>query len=1029
MRFPRITVLSLSLLLLTLRALGQSPSGNINGLVLDPTNRVIAGAEIIAVNDLTGVQFTTKTNDEGVYVLVNLPPGPYRLQVSKVGFKTIVKPDITLSIQDALSINFTLPVGALLETVTVQGGSPLLNTESAAVSTVIDRNLVESLPLNGRSFNTLLQLTPGVVIASSASNNQGQFSIAGQRTTANNFLVDGVSANFGIAPTLGQGTAGTGSAQAFSVLGGTSSLVSVEALQEFRVETSSFAPEFGRSPGGQVLLTTRSGTNTFHGGVYEYFRNDVLDANDWFANMAQKPRAPERHNDFGGFLGGPITPGKTFFFVSYEGARLRQPNTRVVQVPSEWSRTIASSDTAPFLNGYPLPDDRTITPNVYTGRFTGNFSDPSTLNAGSIRVDHHFGNRTSVFVRYNEAPSETMHRSQSLSEVDTSTVGTRTITFNAMVAPSLRLSTTFRGNYSVQDAKFVSALDSFGGAVVPSLSTLAPNLPNAQDALLGFFTFDTGIYLTGPDAKNRSTQLNFADDTALTVGKHQLKFGADYRAIYLDVRPFQSSLTYEATSVSDFVSSGVSSFLVGSTAKPSYFLSRAISLYGQDTWKATPRLTLTYGIRWELDPAPSARGNTTLAAWRNIGNPADITLAPSGAGLWNTTYTNFAPRLGLAYSLTAKGDFVVRAGGGIFYDLGSATVANLANGFPNNAGSFFFSVPVPLSDATQFLPAISLQPPFPDPTQGFDPQLKLPRSYQWNLALEKSFAGQQAVSLSYVGQTGRDLLRQEGLSQPTPDFSGAFLVTLNSAHSNYHSLQAQYRRPLSSRLQALFNYTWSHSLDNSSNDVVQAISGTVISAQRDYASSDFDVRHSVSAALTLNVPAAGQNPFVKSLTKDWQLESVVVARSGFPFNLTVLTAQVSGTNPRPDLVPGQPLWIHGDNAPGGKIVNPAAFAVPPSGQQGTEGRNDISGFGLTQVDISIERKFPITDKLNLHFRTDAFNLLNHPNFANPLGFYFGPGDTTYLQSTQMLNHGLGGLNSLFQAGGPRSLQLSLKLDF
>ena len=184
------------------------------------------------------------------------------------------------------------PIGAVSETVTVQGGAPLVNTGSGSVSTVIDRNLVENLPLNGRSFNTLLQLTPGVVIAPSSSSNQGQFSIAGQRTSANRFLVDGVSANFGVSPVLWVwGPPGQGAAQAFSALGGTSSLVSVEALQEFRVETSSFAPEFGRSPGGQVILTTRSGTNDLHGGLYEYFRNNVLDANDWFANRAGEPRA------------------------------------------------------------------------------------------------------------------------------------------------------------------------------------------------------------------------------------------------------------------------------------------------------------------------------------------------------------------------------------------------------------------------------------------------------------------------------------------------------------------------------------------------------------------------------------------------------------------------------------------------------------------------------------------------------------------------------------------------------------------
>lgn len=228
----------------------QSPNGIINGLVLDPTGSAIAGAEIRIANDATGVQYTGKTNGEGIYVVTNLPPGPYRLQVSKIGFKTLIKPDIILNVQDSLAINFTLPVGAASETITVTGGAPLVNTESGSVSTVIDHRLVENLPLNGRSFNALLQLTPGVVIAATSTYNQGQFSIAGQRTSGNNFLVDGVSANFGVSAQPTIGTSG-GATQAFSALGGTSSLVSVEDLQEFRVETSSFAPEFGRTRAGK----------------------------------------------------------------------------------------------------------------------------------------------------------------------------------------------------------------------------------------------------------------------------------------------------------------------------------------------------------------------------------------------------------------------------------------------------------------------------------------------------------------------------------------------------------------------------------------------------------------------------------------------------------------------------------------------------------------------------------------------------------------------------------------------------------
>ena len=343
---------------------------------------------------------------KGIMWCPNIPPGTYRIQVSNSGFKTIIKPDIVIHVEDALAINFTLPIGAASEIVTVQGGAPLINTESASVSTVIDRNFVESLPLNGRSFNTLLQLTPGVVIAPSSYGTPGQFSIAGQRTDANNFTVDGVSANFGVGNGQNLGESGTGGAQAFSALGGTSSLVSVDALQEFRIETSSFAPEFGRMPGGQVILTTRSGTNAFHGGVFDYFRNTVMDANDWFANSAGDPRAPEHHNDFGGFLGGPIWKDKTFFFFSYEGARLDLPQTTVIQVPSEYARTTAPAAIVPYLNAYPLPNDQTVTPGVYTSPFTGNYASRATLNATSLRIDHAFNDRFSIFGRYNYAPSQ-----------------------------------------------------------------------------------------------------------------------------------------------------------------------------------------------------------------------------------------------------------------------------------------------------------------------------------------------------------------------------------------------------------------------------------------------------------------------------------------------------------------------------------------------------------------------------------------------------------------------------------------------
>src|SRR6266478_342341 len=1013
------------IVLLTSGATAQSTNGTISGLVLDQSGRAITGADILIVNDATGVRYPGTTNGEGIYAVPNLPPGPYRIQVSKIGFKTLIKPDVVLNVQSAVAINFTLPVGAFSETLTVVGGAPLVNTESGSVSTVIDRNLVENLPLNGRRFNTLLQLTPGVVIAQATSNNQGQFSLPGQRTSANNFTIHGVSANFGVAPTVGLGTTGTGAAQAFSALGGTSSLISVEALQEFRIETSSFAPEFGRSPGGQVTFTTRSGTNNLHGGVYEFFRNDVLDANNWFANAADEPRAAERYNNFGGYLGGPIVRAKTFFFASYEGARLRQPGIQVVQVPSEYARSVASSTLLPFLAAYPRPDDRSIVPGSYTSQFTGNFSNPSTLNVGSVRLDHSFNERFSIFARYNEAPSAVASRSNALSEVDSVDIKTRTFTVGSNMTFTSQLANALRANYSLQAAGSVSSLDSLGGAIPPPVDVLTPAPLSPASAFASFFTFDTSAYQNGFNANNRNTQVNLADDLIWMHRSHRFRFGADWRMILLDQRPYRAFLDYLANDVASFLSSGqVQLFAVA--AKEAQYRIQASSVYAQDTWSITPRLTATYGIRWELSPAPAARGNTTLAAWQNVSNPSLLSLAPSGTPLWSTIYRNFAPRLGIAYSLNREGSLVLRAGWGIFYDLGTESVASLGSTFPNSESTFVDQASVPLSNPAVYLPELTKLPPYQTPI-GFSPNLKSPRSYQWNVAMEKSFGPEQALSVTYVGQAGRELLRQEGIPRPNANFADDFSLTLNDALSNYQALQIQYRKPVANRLQFLFNYTFSHSLDNASNDVQTLLSNAVISATRDYASSDFDVRQNFSGAVVFEIPKAAQSGMLAYATGGWSLETLAVARSGFPFNGNILTATIGGAFPPPDRVSGEPYWLADPLAPGSQRINPDAFAIPPTLRQGTEGRNDISGFGLSEIDLSLVRKFFFPDRLALHFRIDAFNILNHPNFRNPFA-YIGLGPT-FLQSTMMSNVGLGGLNPLFQQGGPRSLQLSLKLVF
>src|ERR1700728_2626976 len=314
-RFPRIAFLFACAASLVLPLAAQSTDGTINGLVLDPSNKVIGGANILVINDATGVKYSGKTNEDGIYVIPNLPPGAYRLQISKVGFKTLIKPDIVLNIQDALSINFTLPIGAVFEILTVEGGASMVNTTDASVSTVVDQTYVKNMPLNGRSFQDLILLTPGVVTNSpqtSTSGNpglgqSGEFSVNGQRTESNYYPVDGVSANVGAASGAAMGYAGaSGSIAASTALGTTQALVSVDDLQELRVQSSSYSAEYGRNPGGQFSFETKSGANQWHGTAYDYLRNGVFDAQDWFNDYYGAKEPALRQNDFGGTLGGPV---------------------------------------------------------------------------------------------------------------------------------------------------------------------------------------------------------------------------------------------------------------------------------------------------------------------------------------------------------------------------------------------------------------------------------------------------------------------------------------------------------------------------------------------------------------------------------------------------------------------------------------------------------------------------------------------------------------------------------------------------
>jgi len=1047
--------LTFLLFLLSHSSHAQSPTGTISGIVTDPTGAPIVGAEILVVNDLTRVQYPGKTNNEGIYMVSNLPPGPYLLQVSKFGFKTIIKPDITLNVQDALALNFALPLGSVSEVVTIQGGAPLINTQDASVSTVIDRQFAENLPLNGRSFQSLIELTPGVVITPSTNYDAGQFSVNGQRPSSTYWTIDGVSANIGTSTSFPPGNGMGGSLGSFSALGGTNSLVSVDALQEFRIQTSTFAPEFGRTPGGQISIVTRSGTNQLHGTVFDYLRNDAMDANDWFANNAGLPKPEERQNDFGGTVGGTLKKDRSFYFFSYEGLRLRLPQVALDSVPDLNARESASPAVQPFLNAYPLPNGPELGNGIAT--FNASFSNKATLDAYSLRLDHRLTSRVSLFGRYNYSPSEIDQRVSSLSTVEALRITTSTATVGATWVFSPAASNDLRFNYSHVNAVSSNSLDNFEGAI-PLSSSPFPSPFDNQNALLFYEIASlSGTALeTGKNVQNFQRQTNVVDTLSTQKGAHILKFGIDLRRLTPTFMPRSYSQFAAFTDVPSAETGSLLFSFVGAL-KGTGLLFRNLGTFAQDTWRVFPRFTVTYGIRWDVDWAPSTEQGPSLLAVTNFNDPANLGLAPSGTTPFKTDYRGVAPRIGAAYEFSDSQNWrtVIRSGFGVFYDLATSEVGSaLGSSYPFAASTLAFGGTFPLSGASAAPPPITLaELSVPGATlYGFNPNLRLPYTLQWNLAVQQSLGKEQMLSASYIGASGKRLLQSAFLYSPNANFWSANLVG-NTATSSYNSLQVQFERRLTKGIQALASYTLSHSLDDASAGSYGNASNTLISAlspAADWGPSDFDIRNAFSAAITYDIPERKLNRLADAVLHGWSLQSIVQARSAPPLNVYEgLFSELfnSMTNVRPDIVPNQPLYLRGaacqalpgGECPGGKGLNPAAFVAPPTDasgnplRQGDLGRNALRGFGAAQWDFALHREFPIRESFKLQFRAEVFNVLNHPNFGPPDGNLF---DAKFGVATQMLGESLGGSNlggggfePLYQFGGPRSVQVALKLAF
>jgi hypothetical protein len=1039
---PWISVALLSFGLHT-RGFADSSSATLSLEITDSSGALIQDAAVVLRNISTNQEQRSQSGKSGSAIFPFLTPGHYALILSKQGFNAVAVTDIVLNVGDQKNLELVLKVGSATQNVIVDGTGTTINTTDGSVSTVIDHTFVENIPLNGRSLQDLISMTPGIVTQSPQAQvatgiqKAGDFSVNGQRTESNYYAVDGVTANIGAGNNAGGPTAGTsGSIAASTALGTTQSLVSVDALQEFRVQSSSYSAEYGGGPGGQFTFATRSGTNQFHGSVFEYLRNSYFDANDWFNDHLGQPISQLRQNDFGGTIGGPILiprlydgKDKTFFFASYEGLRLAQPQPAAVQyVPDTYMRELAPGPLQPILNAFPLPSiggtDYGNAANPNLAEFFRSFSLPSRIDSVGIRIDHELTPRLKLFFRVSDTPSST--ESRYLSDLSSTTIDTQTYTLGATSQISGSLTNDFRLGYARADSLGTAKLDGFGGATPVDLgATMALGSLQGSEP---FFYLDVpnvgyAYLMTFNNAANKTRQWNTIDTFSLSRGRHQVTFGLNYRRIISPSIPVSPLIQADLLNAQSVLHNTVDDLFLEKRIS-SKLIFNNFSLFLQDEWRLAPRLSLSAGLRWDVFPAPSeANGNTPYTLLGNLNDPASLSLAPQGTTLWKTGWYNFGPRLGAAATVNATPGWetVIRAGGGVFFDTADELAVNGIDGLGFAAETTSVNAPLPVTSAQLMFPVAVKAPYTSSYIYAFPKHLQLPYTLEWSGALEQVLGKAQALTLTYIGSNGRRLIQDRliNVSAQNPNFANIEIPTQTT--SNYQALEAEIQRSMGRGIHALASYTWSHSLDYGSNDqIYPAIRGN----------SDFDIRSNFSGALSWDLPRMSGGRSWSQIVDRWGFDARLIARTAFPVTLQgnaetdPATGQLyyTGVN----VVPGVPVYLSGGEYPGGRALNPGAFKVPAGTEIGNAPRNFVRGFNEVQLNSAVRREIPLFRELALQFRAEAFNVLNHPNFG-----YVDPilSNAQFGEATKMLNQSLGTVSSQYQQGGPRSLQFALKLLF
>ena len=1006
----------------------------ISGVVRDASGALVRGAKVTILRSDTGTSRTVSTDDEGRYTVADLDVGAYEVRTTFTGFQESVRTGIQLTVGQVATLDVVLKVGQASEHVEVSADLAQVETNSSTDKGVVDTRTISEAPLNGRDFSQLAKLQVGVY----ANPNMGQavtaaqgagprISISGSRPNQNGFLLDGANVQ---------------DAQQRTPSGVSGATLGVETVREFTVLTNFFSAEYGSRAGGVINAVTKSGTNQFHGSVFEFLRNADLDARNFFD--VQKPAF--KRNQFGFTLGGPILRDKTFFFVSYEGLRDRLGTTNIANTISAAGRqgnlgtqTVTVSPAAlPYVALFPLPNGP-VFPNG-TGEFINTVNTPSNENYVVTRVDHNISSRDSLWGRYVIDNSDIVSQNtfpgflnDGLTRRQFVSIGERKV-----FSPSVLNDFEASFNRNAEGSLARQTLD------IPSSLSFVPGQPFGALNISGLANYG---YARLSNRKLTQNLFEYRDTVSYTKGRHLLKAGALYERIQFNTfSAFAQNAEWDFTSLAGFLTDKPSALDVMDPRSDPIrgWRLHVINAFVQDDWKVLPRLTLNAGLRYELSTAPyevNGKAASLISPFTDSQVSVVKTLYKS------PTPTNFAPRLGFGWDIFGDGKTALRGGAGIFYNLllpvdWIFAATNMPPFFvrPNPSNPVGFpSVPAALaaSGAVPFFNAITYTPP-----QSY--------LYKYSLSLQRELFHDLLITVGYDGNHGVHMAREQmvniyqyqslangekffpaGSVRINPTF-GPISYTVFDTNSLYNALQISALKRFSNRFQFQFNYTFARAMNAADGNIgtSEVGGGTTGSLdpfdwKRDWGPAAYDVRNKATATFSYALPEF--KGLRNVLFGAWELNGIVTLSDGTPVNLQISVdvsrsgiLAPSGGELRPDLKPGGNINPVVDTRNPTDYWDGSQFLLPQAGLLGNLGRNTGIGPGLATLDLSANKTFRLAERFSLQLRSEAFNLLNRANFGLPNA-------TVFSSTTGVPSPTFGRITST--ATTSRQLQFALKLIF